>query len=803
MGQFDARARAGFFKRVINSRPRVPQTHTHVRFPQQPRNQKWDKAPESPKGIDSNKSPLTSSLPIGKRLPQIAKSLRNSLFTVIRAPTGSGKSTEVPRLAAKLLEKTDGRVVVFEPRRLVATGLGYRTAELEECPVGTRVGYRHSLRSESSPEARIEYVTDGWGFRRELVAPSGAHDIVLLDEWHARNIPSDLYLALHRKRHEEGLPVPHVGILSATINARQLGAALKKSRVIECEGRCFPVTQREPGRSVAHDAVDLARQGKNVLVFMYGVPAITDLLTTIRTMVKDEKISVYPLYSQLSHDEQQEALQPQSHPRIILATNCAEVGITIPDIDAVISTGLVRRQSVDDEGVLTLGIVPLSVKELEQEEGRAGRTKPGVAVRHLNVDILPEDAPPEIQNVPLEDWALRLFAAGEDLRTLARYLPDPPSDAQLDDAEATLFRLGLAGRHGHLTDLGEKAAELPLGVRHAKMIVLARDKFASLHLLPHMVDLVAISESEGILSGECKEWRSFCSAGHGSDLIAQVELLHNASRKIWRDVCEQVADEHPVPVSEEVGRALWELITHASLDVLLERPEFSQRAELALFRSVEHKLSEDGKAELLSLWTHIVPTYHQRRDRCLTNIGINVSKLSRAIDVRHMLRRRLELPDTDLKKFDITTAQRLAMQECIWSGLVDRIFQRVGANERGESLYKPITGGSARRLSRDTVIKDAPFVVGSPLNLGVLDEFGFQTYVKLLSNASIVAREWLKTINHEPIVKHLQRALQVTPDHLPGTKGSKRRKAREEFYFRPDTHSGRGSKRRGGGGSRH
>ena len=159
-----------------------------------------------------------------------------------------------------------------------------------------------------------------------------------------------------------------------------------------------------------------------------------------------------------------------------------------------------------------------------------------------------------------------------------------------------------------------------------------------------------------------------------------------------------------------------------------------------------------------------------------------------------MLRKRLLLSETDIRKFDITTAQRVAMQECIWSGLIDRIFHRVGQNERGESLYRPIEGGSARRLSRDTVIKDAPFVVGAPLNLGVLDENGTQTFVKLICNPSMVERQWLKSISLEPLIKQVQRVLQGTPDQLPGKKSS-RKKARDQFYFRPDTHSGRGQGR--------
>ncbi|MCB9550299.1 MAG: ATP-dependent RNA helicase [Myxococcales bacterium] len=399
---------------------------------------------------------------------------------VVSAPTGSGKSTEIPRWCLGR-----GRVLVVEPRRVACRSLAERVAELEGAALGGLVGYRVRDDDRSSAATRLLFATPGVVLRMLAADALAGWDTVVLDELHERTLDVDLLLALCRARVRGRLVA-----MSATLDDEAVAAFLG-GVALRGEGRTFPVEHRYlsddarlpdagdlPARVAA--ALDRAAHPGDVLVFLPGKAEILRVEQSLRRA----DLSIVPLHGGLSLDEQRAAFRPTPHRKVVLATNVAETSITLPGIGVVIDAGLVRRTRYHDgRGYLTL--LPVAADQADQRAGRAGRTGPGLCLRLWGARArLDARTPPEVHRESLVPLVLASAACGarvDDLPFL-----DAPRAYALDAARDELAALGaLAG--DALTERGRALFQLPLDPGHGRLLVEAEGT----PVLADMVDLVA------------------------------------------------------------------------------------------------------------------------------------------------------------------------------------------------------------------------------------------------------------------------------------------------------------------------
>lgn len=397
---------------------------------------------------------------------------------VLSSPTGSGKSTEVPRWCA-------GRVLVVEPRRIACRSLAGRVAELEQTRLGDTVGYAVRDERVRSANTRILFATPGLVLRdRSLLAHA---DTVVLDEFHERSLDLDLLLALLRREQRRGLVV-----MSATLEGDRLATYLGGTHVT-AKGRAFPVDIRYlPGTDTLPSANALAARIQNavaqaahdlgdVLVFLPGKAEIEASAQTLRGAA----FKLLALHGGLSLDEQRRVFEPSTQRKLILATNVAETSLTIPGIGVVIDSGLVRQMRYQ-AGRGSLSLVPVAEDSAAQRTGRAGRTAAGICYRLWRPEAKLETRTlPEMQReslVPLLLAAAAWNATPEQLPFL-----DPPKSYALDAARADLSAWGALTSDGGLSAEGRDLFAQPLEPLHARLLLSAKQQGC----LEDMLDLVA------------------------------------------------------------------------------------------------------------------------------------------------------------------------------------------------------------------------------------------------------------------------------------------------------------------------
>jgi ATP-dependent helicase HrpB len=397
---------------------------------------------------------------------------------VLSSPTGSGKSTEVPRWC-------DGRVLVIEPRRIACRSLATRVAELEATNLGEGVGYVVRDERVASERTRILFATPGIALRDTALLT--AAQTIILDEFHERSLELDLLLALLLRARRTGLVV-----MSATLEGERVAKHLGGVH-LTAAGRAFPVDMRHlPGSEILPSAQDLgprvaqalqaaARDPGDVLVFLPGkaeIEACADVLRGAHTLV--------PLHGGLSLAEQRRAFERTPQRKVILATNVAETSLTIPGIGVVIDSGLVRQTRYHDgRGFLALG--PIAEDSAAQRAGRAGRTAPGVCYRlwSPNARLNPLTLP-EIHRESLVPLLLTAAAWGERIEDLP--LLDVAKPYALEAARAELNAWGALEGDAKLSVSGRGLFALPIDAQHARLLVAAREHGC----LDDMIDLVAV-----------------------------------------------------------------------------------------------------------------------------------------------------------------------------------------------------------------------------------------------------------------------------------------------------------------------
>ncbi len=421
----------------------------------------------------------TQSLPIEEHREAIVAAF-DSGPVVVTSPTGSGKSTQVPRWLP-------GRVFVVEPRRVACQSLARRVAELEGSPVGAEVGYHVRDDRREQPSTRISFVTPGIALRRfeELLEAES----VVLDELHERQLDVDLLLALLHERRAE-----RFAVMSATLDAERLSAHLG-ARHIHAAGRTFPVDISHHPAGVmlpeaqgltervlaALDAATSAGEG-DALVFLPGKREIGELEDRLASR---PELDVRPLHGGLSLDRQAQVFAPSRKRKIVLTTNVAETSLTVPGVRIVIDSGLVRRTTYH-RGRAHLALSVVARDSAEQRAGRAGRMSAGRCVRLWDASaILEASTPPEVHRESLVPLLLGAAAQGKDARHLSFF--DAPKAHAVEDAMSELQALGALDGEGAITETGRALFGFPLDPALGRILVEARGSAVE----ETVVDLVA------------------------------------------------------------------------------------------------------------------------------------------------------------------------------------------------------------------------------------------------------------------------------------------------------------------------
>ncbi|HEY4291705.1 ATP-dependent RNA helicase HrpA [Luteibacter sp.] len=450
---------------------------------------------------------VDASLPIAARADDIVKLIREHQVVVIAGETGSGKTTQLPKLCLAAGRGEAGMIGCTQPRRLAARSVATRVAEELGTPIGDKVGFQVRFTEKVSDQALVKFMTDGILLAETQSDPwLSAYDTIIIDEAHERSLNIDFLLG-YLKRLAARRPELKIVVTSATIDTERFAAHFDGAPVVAVEGRTYPVEvrYRPPGERVegnaaqqVADAMDeITREDPrgDVLVFLPGEREIRDahLLLSRRQYRETE---VLALYARLSATEQDRVFRPGPKRRIVLATNVAETSLTVPRIRYVIDSGTARVKRYSQRGQLErLHIEPISQAAANQRKGRCGRVGPGICYRlyeEADFALRPEYTDPELLRSSLANVILRMLALDlgevEDFPFLEA--PDPRVVA---DGHRRLAEIGAIDDDRRLTDVGRTVARLPIDVQLARMLVEAR-RLGSLAELTTVVAFLSIQD---------------------------------------------------------------------------------------------------------------------------------------------------------------------------------------------------------------------------------------------------------------------------------------------------------------------
>jgi ATP-dependent helicase HrpA len=437
-------------------------------------------------------------LPVSQRKDEIAAAIRDHQVVIVAGETGSGKTTQLPKICLELGRGVTGQIGHTQPRRIAARTVAERIAEELGTEVGTAVGFKVRFTDKSSDDTFIKVMTDGILLTemqrdRQLLR----YDTLIIDEAHERSLNIDFILG-YLKQLLPARPDLKVIITSATIDPERFSKHFWDAPVIEVSGRTYPVETRyrpladppptsptpftadEPkdqAQGITDAIAELRREGPgDVLVFLSGEREIRD---TADALADVPDLDVLPLYARLSAAEQHRVFQPHHRRRVVLATNIAETSLTVPGIRYVVDPGTARISRYSQRTkVQRLPIERISRASADQRKGRCGRTSDGICIRlysEEDFDSRPEFTDPEILRTSLA--AVILQAAALDLGDVAEFpFMDPPDARNITDGVRLLEELGAVSEGKgatRLTGVGRKLARIPADPRLGRMILEA------------------------------------------------------------------------------------------------------------------------------------------------------------------------------------------------------------------------------------------------------------------------------------------------------------------------------------------
>jgi ATP-dependent helicase HrpB len=632
---------------------------------------------------------VETSLPIWQIRPQIVGALQGGNRLVLVAPTGSGKTTQTPQM---LLDGgivgANQQIVILQPRRVAARTVAARVAWERRGALGKEVGYQIRFDDRTSAGTRICFVTEGILLRWLQDDPElrgiGA---VLFDEFHERNLLSDVALALVKQLQQSRRPDLKMLVMSATLEAEPVARYLGDCQILISEGKTFPVEIRyldtpderpitEQAAAAVEDIVNTTTDG-DILIFMPGMGEINSTIGACRAAGLRQGLAYIPLHGELQPEEQDLAFARNPLRKVVVATNVAETSVTIDGIRYVVDGGLARIARYDAErGVGTLFIEPISRASAEQRAGRAGRTAPGICQRlwtegaHLN---RPAKNTPEIQRSDLAEVVLLLHSFG--IRRAAEFdWLDRPDPAAVERAERLLQTLGAlaVGAGGFaksdLTPIGWQMLRLPMHPRYSRMLVEAQAR-------------------------GCAPAAALCAA-----LVSGRDLLV----RLGRD------DKH---IAE--ARELFEASASSDFYTLMRAYQFARNNDFNVERCRRY-----------GVHAQIARQVQQTYEQIIHNASHNS-----ASPAAHGAESDLAAPVSN------TSAPADPLLRCIMAGFIDQLCQR---RDQG-TLDCDLTEGRSGTLLRESVVQNAPLFVAASLR----EVSGRSGNMTLLGLATAVQREWI------------------------------------------------------------
>ena len=435
---------------------------------------------------------LDASLPIAREGDRIIELIRNHQVVVIAGETGSGKTTQLPKLCLAAGRGVAGMIGCTQPRRIAARAVARRVAEELKTELGRGVGFQVRFNDQVGEDTHVKFMTDGI-LLAEIASDRwlSAYDTIIVDEAHERSLNIDFLLGylkqLLRKRRDL-----KVIVTSATIDTERFARHFDDAPVISVEGRTYPVEVRyralegegeQAGERTVNEAIvgavdEITRLDArgDVLVFLPGEREIRDAHQALERR-KYRNTEVLPLYARLSNQDQDRVFNPGPNRRIVLATNVAETSLTVPRIRYVVDPGFARVKRYSPRNKLDrLHIEPISQASANQRKGRCGRVAEGICYRlygEADFQARPEFTDPEIRRSSLAGVILRMLQLGlgriEDFPFL-----EAPDERAIADGWQQLAELGAIDGERRLTAIGRQMARLPVDVKLARMLVAAQ-----------------------------------------------------------------------------------------------------------------------------------------------------------------------------------------------------------------------------------------------------------------------------------------------------------------------------------------
>jgi ATP-dependent helicase HrpB len=675
---------------------------------------------------------VQTSLPIWQIHAEIVGTLTSGNRLVLVAPTGSGKTTQVPQM---LLDAglADGaaphsefrspssafrRIVVLQPRRVAARTVAARVAWERGVKLGAEVGYQIRFDDQTSLGTRIRFVTEGILLRWLQDDPALADvGIVLFDEFHERKLLSDAALALVKQLQRNRRPDLKIAVMSATLDAAPVAEYLGDCPVLISEGRTFPVELRHldqrderPASEQAADAVArIVNSGAegDILVFMPGMGEINATINACRANHSRERLALIPLHGELAPEDQDLSFAPNPLRKVVVATNVAETSVTIDGIRHVIDSGLARIARYDPErGIATLFVEDISRASAEQRKGRSGRTAPGTCYRlwtessQLN---RPESNTPEIQRSDLAEVVLLLHSLHIRRAVDFDWL-DKPDPQAIERAEQLLRTLGAVDeRTGDLTPVGRRMLRLPMHPRYSRMLVEAAQPGA-----------VAAA--------------SLCAA-----LVSGRDLLVRLRRE----------DQH---IAE--ARELFEASQESDFFTLMRAYQFARKNNFNVETCRRYGIHAQTARQVEQTFEQI----HQIAAKQGLIAGAGRATASGRADET-----RTDVSDRPPDQSDD------ALLRCVMAGFIDQLCVR---RDQG-TLECELTEGRTGTLMRESVVQNSPLFVAATIREVPSRGSG---NVTLLGLASAVKREWIEETFPAQVTSRVEHLFDRTHRRVAGVR---------------------------------
>jgi ATP-dependent helicase HrpB len=441
-----------------------------------------------------------TTLPIYELESALIAGIKATGRVIVQAPTGSGKSTQIPKmLLAHGIAEDKEEIVVLQPRRLAARLLAKRVAEELKTTLGDLVGYQIRLDSKVSNKTRIRFVTEGILLRSMAFDPylKGVK-VVVFDEFHERHLYGDISLARAKQIQETTRPDLKIVVMSATLETSILKGYLAPCSMLTSQGRSFPVRIDYLKSAVTHESSsiwDVACEAceqiskeatGDILIFMPGAYEISRTVQALQSSRNLRDYICFPLHGELSAEAQDKAVAQYDTRKIIVSTNVAETSLTIDGVTAIIDSGLARISRFDsNRGINTLLVEKISAASADQRAGRAGRTAPGICLRLWTEKDHTQRALqelPEIKRLDLSEVVLTLKSTG--IKDIVKFpWLEKPELRALEQAETLLKDLGALAvtkedKEGDssITELGLRMLKFPVHPRYARMFIAADER---------------------------------------------------------------------------------------------------------------------------------------------------------------------------------------------------------------------------------------------------------------------------------------------------------------------------------------